>query len=85
MKQAEKNLDEEISKYFAVLTVHQKEVLLDVAKTFASDLRPEGIYTDEFLSEVSKRTSDLENEIVKGFTWEEVKSEARRALKNEKL
>ena len=39
------------------------------------------IWTDEFLQELNKRTSDFESGKVKGYTWEEVKNRAKEFAK----
>jgi len=40
------------------------------------------IWTDEFLEELSKRTTEFESGKAKGYSWEEVKARAKQFAKN---
>lgn len=76
------NLDNQISMYLDILNERQKKALLTVAKTFADELNePSHNYTDEFIAELDRRTSSLENGTVKGVEWDEVKRRAQLAVK----
>lgn len=40
------------------------------------------IWTDEFLEELTRRTTDLRNGEVKGYSWEEVRSRAKKSARD---
>ncbi len=46
------------------------------------EIDEDALWTDKFLSELNKRTSDFENGKVKGRTWEEVKKGAKQRAKS---
>ncbi|KAA5537325.1 hypothetical protein F0919_06530 [Taibaiella lutea] len=81
MKNTARSLDKEINQYLGVLTIHQKEALLAVAKTFALNENTDVVYTDEFVTELNRRSLSLEDGSEKGYTWEEVKQRAKASLK----
>lgn len=43
------------------------------------------VWTDDFVMEMKKRSSDFESGKVSGYTWEEVKTRARNKRESAKL
>lgn len=56
-------------KVKAIYTIIEKEI------------QETDIWTDKFLQELNKRTADFESGKIKGFTWKEVKSRAKKFAK----
>jgi putative addiction module component (TIGR02574 family) len=79
-------IEKQISNYVVQLSPKQKQAVLTVAKTFAEEQNAEtNIWNDkDFIAEIERRTAEMESGKVKGYTWEEVKQRARRAIKNKK-
>ena len=46
------------------------------------DITGEEIFTDEFVKELDKRTYEMENNLVKTYTLDEMITEARSKIKN---
>jgi uncharacterized UPF0160 family protein len=81
-----KNIDKEIAGYWAQLNTVQKEAVLGVVKTFAVAKEEYERWNDKnFIAEMDKRTSELENRNGKGYSWTEVKKRARKSLKTQKV
>jgi len=75
------SLDKKIADYVGQLNAKQKKVVLSVAKAFAEDISGQDIWDNkDFLLEMDKRTNELEQGKVKGYTWEEVKEKTRKSL-----
>ena len=80
--QAVKTLDKEITRYLGQLTVMQKEVVLNVVKTFA---REEPWWDDDvYVAEMNSRFSEMESGKVKGIALKEMETGARRAYRRKK-
>jgi putative addiction module component (TIGR02574 family) len=62
---------------------HDIDVLLDYIE---SDMKPEVAYNKwddaDFVAEMERRAKSLEDGTDKGHTWEEVKANARKAVKS---
>jgi hypothetical protein len=57
-------------KVKAIYTIIESEIQED-----------KNVWTDNFVEELNKRSSELESGKVSGFTWEEVKTRARNKRK----
>lgn len=80
---AAKPLDKEITYYLGHLSTLQKEVVLNVVKTFAGE---EEAWWDNktYMNEMDRRFEEMENGNVKCYTLEELEAGARKAFKNRK-
>lgn len=80
-----KKIDKEIAGYWPQLSTVQKEAVLEVVKTFAVSKEEYDRWNDKnFIAEIDKRTAELDNGSVKGYSWTEVKKRAIRSLKTQK-
>jgi hypothetical protein len=75
------SINKKIVGYLDQLNTSQKKTVLNVAKALAEAATETDIWEDKaFVSEIERRTTELENGTVKGYTWEEVKSITRKSL-----
>lgn len=72
-------LDKKINAYLPQLSRKQKEAVLNVVKTFAEE-ETDHWKDESFVAEMKKRALELEGGKVKGKSWEEVKTNARKSL-----
>ena len=78
-----KPLDKQITYYLGHLSVHQKEVVLSVVKTFAGE--DESLWDDKkYMAEMNRRFAEMESGKTSGYTLEEMEAGARQAYKNRK-
>lgn len=79
-------LDRQISNYLAQLNPRQKKAVLTVVKTFAEERDQEfNPWKDaDFVADMDRRMAELESGKVKGYTWDEVKQQARNSIKPKK-
>lgn len=79
-------LDKKITNYLTQLNTRQKKAVLSVVKTFAEEQMLENKSWDEpdFVIEMEKRNSELENGTVKGIGWEELKKKSKLPLRSRK-
>ena len=77
---AAKPLDKEITYYLGHLSAQQKEVVLNVVKTFAGE---EEAWWDNktYMTEMDRRFEEMENGDAKDYTLEEMEAGARKAFK----
>ncbi len=84
--EAVKTLDSEIISYLGRLSVHEKEVVLSLVKTFAGEEGERGD-DNEYRAEIERRTLELETGTVKGVSLKELETMAKETyrLKKEKV
>lgn len=76
-------LVKKITNYLGRLNADQQKAVLGVVKTFAQ----EGAWWDdkEYIAEMDKRFSEMENGKVKSITLDELETGARQAYRSKKL
>ena len=73
------SIDKKIANYVEQLNAKQKKAVLGVVKALAED--GNSVWEDdEFVKEMDRRTKELEDGTVRGYTWDEVKSITRQSL-----
>lgn len=82
----EEVLNKQINSYLVQLNTKQKKAVLTVVKTFAEEqAHDSNTWKDEaFVAELDKRVEELERGKAKGFTWEEVKEQAKEFARAKK-
>ena len=80
---AAKPLVKEINHYLEHLSTEQRKVVLSVVKSFA---REEDAWADDkaYITEMEKRSKELETGMVKGLQLEDLATRARLAYKSRK-
>lgn len=73
-------VEQKINDYLLQLSPKQKKAVLTVVKAFAEEPGSEDNIWDnkDFVTEIERRTAEMESGKVKGITWEEVKQNSRR-------
>lgn len=82
---AAKPLVNEINQYLNRLSVEQQKAILTVVKTFAQQDEVEWWKDKEYMTEMSKRVTELQSSTATGSTWEEVKLKAKSTGKQAKI
>lgn len=81
--EAIKPLEKEISHYLSRLNTHEQEVVLSVIKSIAGE-EYEWWNDKEYMSEIERRTDELEKGIVKGVSLKELELNAKEAYRIKK-
>lgn len=78
-------MDKEVAGYWLQLSTLQKEAVLGIIRTFAFAKEEHDRWNDKnFITEMDRRTTELESGDVKGHSWSDVKKRAIKSLKTQK-
>jgi len=79
-------IDKQISNYLGRLNNRQKKAVLTVVRTFVEEQEQEYSPWKEvgFEAEMDRRVAELESGKVKGYSWEDVRQNARQSVKTKK-
>lgn len=80
-------VQQQITQYLPRLSAEQQKAVLTVVKTFVKQQETHyssPLEDSAFVAEMDRRMAELENNEVKGVSWEEVKRKARKSVKSSK-